>query len=384
MKIIKSGIIGTGFMGAAHLENLRRVPGLQVLAIADKKLENARALAEKFNIPLAYSDWKELIDHPEIEVIHNCTPNNLHFEINKAAILAGKAVISEKPLTNSVAESEELVRLARQKNVLNAVNFSYRNYPITCHARQLVVDGKLGDVFLVHGHYLQDWLIYSSDYNWRVETESGGASRAIADIGSHWCDLVQFITGQKITEVFADLVTIHETRQKPKMEVETFKGKEIIQQEAIEEVAVKTEDAGAVLFHLGNGACGVFNVSQVSAGHKNCFDIEIDGSRMSMVWKQEEPNQLWLGYRDKANEIVVKDPSLLTEESRPFAHYPGGHPEGYPDAFKNLFLNFYAAQREGKSANDAQNFPTFEDGFQENRIIEAVLKSHQEKRWVKV
>ena len=384
MKTIQVGIIGTGFMGAAHLENLRRVQGVKVLAIADDNLENAQALADKFDVPFVFTNWRELIENPEVEAVHNCTPNHLHFEINKAAILVGKAIIGEKPLTNSVAESAELVQLAQEKNVLNAVNFNYRNYPITRHARRLVVDGKLGDVFLVHGHYLQDWLIYPSDYNWRVETESGGASRAIADIGSHWCDLVQFITGQRITEVFADLVTIHETRQKPKTEVETFKGKGIIQQEAVEEVAVKTEDAGAVLFHLEKGARGVFNVSQVSAGHKNCFDIEIDGNRMSMVWKQEEPNQLWLGYRDKANEIVVKDPALLSEESCLFAHYPSGHPEGYPDTFKNLFLNFYAALHDDKSANDAQNFPTFEAGLQENRIVEAILKSHQEKRWVTV
>lgn len=384
MENINVGIIGAGFMGLAHLENLGRVPGVQVWAIADNDFEKVRALAEKFNIPHVYNNWRELMKNPEIKAIHNCSPNHLHFEINKAAILMGKAIISEKPLTNSVAESSELVQLAGDKNVLNAVNFNYRNYPMIRHARQLVADGKLGDIFLVHGHYLQDWLIYASDYNWRVETGSGGASRAIADIGSHWCDLVQFITGQKIIEVFADLVTIHNIRQKPSSEVETFKGKEQVTIVATENVAVKTEDAGAVLFHMENGSSGVFNVSQVSAGHKNCFDIEIDGSRMSLAWKQEEPNQLWLGYRNRANELVVKDPSLLAESSKPFAHYPGGHPEGYPDAFKNLFLNFYCAVRNGKAACDPQDFPTFEAGLQENRIVEAILKSDMEKRWINV
>jgi len=383
MKTIKVGIIGAGFMGTAHLENLRRIPGVEVKAIADIKPESARTLADKFDISQVYDDWRELVSNSEIDVIHNCTPNYLHFEINKAAILAGKAVISEKPLTNSVVESEELVRLAREKKVLNAVNFNYRNYPLVRHARQLIVSGKLGEIFLAHGHYLQDWLMYPEDYNWRIEPETGGDSRAIADIGSHWCDLVQFITGQKIVEVFADLVTVHKSRKKPQAEVATFKGKEIISDSA-QKVTVKTEDAGAVLFHLEKGGHGVFTVSQVSAGYKNGFDIAVDGSRMSLAWKQEEPNQLWLGYRDQANHVLVKDPALIEADSRSFAHYPGGHPEGYPDTFKNLFLNFYAVVRAGKSATSGEAFPTFEAGLQENRIVEAVLKSHQEKRWIKV
>ena len=383
MKTIKVGIIGAGFMGTAHLENLRRIPGIEVKAIADIKPENAKILADKFGISQVYENWRELVNNPEIDVLHNCTPNYLHFEINKAAILAGKAIISEKPLTNSVAESEELVKLAREKKILTAVNFNYRNYPIIQHARQLIVSGKLGEIFLAHGHYLQDWLIYPEDYNWRVELETGGNSRAIADIGSHWCDLVQFITGQRIIEVFADLVIIHKSRRKPQSDVATFKDKEVTP-DSTKCITVKTEDAGAVLFHLEKGGHGVFNVSQVSAGYKNGFDIAIDGSQMSLAWKQEEPNQLWLGYRDKANQILVKDPALLEADSRSFAHYPGGHPEGYPDTFKNLFLNFYAALRTGKLAIHEQNFPTFEAGLQENRIVEAVLKSHQEKRWIKV
>jgi len=383
MNTVKVGIIGAGFMGTAHLENLRRIPGVEVKAIADIKPESAKILADKFDISQVYDDWRELVNNSEIDVIHNCTPNYLHFEINKAAILAGKAVISEKPLTNSVAESEELVRLAREKKVLNAVNFNYRNYPLIRHARQLIVSGKLGEIFLAHGHYLQDWLMYPEDYNWRIEPETGGDSRAIADIGSHWCDLVQFITGQKIVEVFADLVTVHKSRKKPQAEVATFKGKEIISDSA-QKVTVKTEDAGAVLFHLEKGGHGVFTVSQVSAGYKNGFDIAVDGSQMSLAWKQEEPNQIWLGYRDQANQVLVKDPALIEADSRSFAHYPGGHPEGYPDTFKNLFLNFYAAVRAGKSAPQGEAFPTFEAGLQENRIVEAVLKSHQEKRWIKV
>jgi predicted dehydrogenase len=380
MNNVKVGIIGAGFMGAAHLENLRRIPGVEITAIADINMSAAQKLAEKFSIAHVYETWQELIADPEIHSVHNCTPNTLHYEINKAAILAGKAILSEKPLTNTAAQSEELVRLAEEKNVLNAVNFSYRNYPLPRYARQLVSNGNLGKIFLVHGHYLQDWLIYPEDYNWRVDVKHGGASRAVADIGSHWCDLVQFITGQKITAVFADLETVHKTRFKPDAEVETFKGKEQSQLKGLREVPVETEDVGMVLFRLESGAKGVFTVSQVSAGHKNCFKIEIDGSRMSLQWDQEEPNQLKMGFRNKANEILVKDSSLLEGESTDFIHYPGGHPEGYPDAFKNLFLNFYATLIKKTPVN----FPTFADGLLENRIVEAILKSSSQKMWVNV
>ncbi|HAE87819.1 TPA: dehydrogenase [Candidatus Marinimicrobia bacterium] len=380
--MIHVGIIGAGFMGSSHLENLRRVPGIKVLALADSNKASAQKLADMFNIPRVYSDWKELLHNPDIQAVHNCTPNYLHFEINKAAILAGKAIISEKPLTNSVAEAEELVCLAEEKNVLNAVNFSYRNYPMPQQIKELIDEKKVGDIYLVHGHYLQDWLLYPNDYNWRVEPEWGGESRAVADIGSHGFDLIQFLTGQNMTAVFADLQTIHKTRLKPQEEVETFKGKETGKSSDVKEIAVKTEDAGIILFKLEKGGMGVFTVSQVSAGHKNCFDLEINGSRMSVSWNQENPNQLWLGYRDKANEVLVKDPALLTKESAAYSHYPGGHPEGYPDAFKNLFLNFYSAYRNKKPADTEQNFSTFKDGLQENRIVDAILQSHREKTWI--
>lgn len=382
MKLTYAGIIGCGFMGTSHLENLRRISNVSIGAVSDISESKAAILAKEYHIPRVYADWCEMIDDPNIEVIHNCTPNHLHYEINKAAILAGKAILSEKPLTNGSRESAELVELAKKQGVLTAVNFNYRNYPLIRHARQLIRSGDLGEIYLVHGHYLQDWLLYQSDYNWRVDAKVGGASRAIADIGSHWCDLIQFLIGGKITKVFADLHTVHQKRLKPHSEVDTFKGKESAEVAKGAVVTVKTEDAGTVIFQTDQGIRGVFNVSQVSAGHKNCFDFEINGSRMSIAWHQEEPNRLWLGYRDKSNEELVKDPALLSPESRAFAHYPGGHPEGYPDAFKNLFIHFYQALRDGKSINEEVDFATFEDGYQENRIVDAVLQSHREKRWI--
>ena len=384
MNKIKAGVIGTGFIGPAHIEALRRVPGVQVAAVASSEKKKADKIADDFFIPQSYETWEELINDKDVEVVHNCTPNNLHFEINKAAILAGKHVVSEKPLTITSKESEELIKLAREKKIVNAINFNYRFYPLIQHAKRLFEKNEMGEVYLIHGHYLQDWLYYATDYNWRLESETSGKSRAVADIGSHWCDLVQFITGLKIKKVFANLLTIHTKRKRPKQSVETFKTKEESFSD-YEEINIDTEDAGSVMLQFENGSIGVFTVSQVSAGRKNHFWFEIDASKKAIAWNQEEPNQLWLGYREKGNEIIIKDPSLLDSEAKKYAHYPGGHPEGYPDGFKNLFINVYEFIREGKDPlKDKRDFPTFEDGHWENKIIEAVLKSNIEQKWVDV
>ena len=384
MKKIKVGVIGTGFIGPAHIEALRRVGGIEINAIASNEKEKADKIAEDFNIAKSYSSWEELINDKEIEVVHNCTPNNLHFEINKASIIAGKHIISEKPLTISSSESEELLKLVKEKKVINAINFNYRFYPLIQHAKRLFEKNEMGNVYLVHGNYLQDWLFYRTDYNWRLESNISGKSRAMADIGSHWCDLIQFITGLKIKKVFANLSTIHQKRKRPKGSVETFKSKEESFNET-EEIVIDTEDAGSVLLQFDNGAQGVFMVSQVSAGRKNHLWFEIDASKKSIAWNQEEPNKMWIGYREKNNEILIKDPSLLDDEAKRYAHYPGGHPEGYPDGPKNLFINVYDFIRSAKDPiNDEKDFPTFEDGHWENKIVEAVLESNKKQKWVDV
>lgn len=385
MNTIKAAVLGTGMMGPAHIEALRRCEGIDVVAVGSRSLQRAQNLADRYGISKAYDDWRKLLADDEIEVVHNCTPNNLHFEINKAAMQAGKHVVSEKPLTLTSKESAELVELAGKQGVVNAIDFNYRFYPLTQHARAMFHSGELGDAYLIHGHYIQDWMFYDSDYNWRLETDISGESRAVADIGSHWCDLVQFITGLKIQRVFADLVTVHPTRRKPKQAVETFKGKENSASQDFDDIPIKTEDAGSVLLRFENGTRGVFTVSQVSAGRKNRFWFEIDGSKKAIAWDQEEPNQLWVGYRDKPNEIIMKDPSLLAGGACKYAHYPGGHPEGYPDGPKNLFMNVYDFIRQKKDPTQTQpNFPTFYDGHVEIKIVEAILKSHRENQWVDV
>jgi predicted dehydrogenase len=384
MKKIKAAIIGSGFMGGTHLETLQRIGGVDVVMLSSDDMKNGKALADKFSVRDFATDWKKAITNPDVDVIHNCTPNHLHFEINKAAIKNNKHIISEKPLTINSKQSAELLQLLKKHNVVNVINFNYRFYPIIQHAKSMIEKGDVGDIYLVHGNYLQDWLFYKTDFNWRLESELGGESRAIADIGSHWCDMIQFLTGLKIQKVFADLVTIHKTRIKPDKAVETFKGKEK-KSSAGKEVPIKTEDAGFVLFQFENGVKGVFTVSQVSAGRKNHFKLEVDGSNKSFAWDQENPNELWIGYRDKPNEVLIKDPSLLSEEARKFASYPGGHPEGYPDGPKNLFNSVYSFIREGKNPKkDKTDFPTFEDGHIENKIVDAILKSNKTKKWVNV
>lgn len=385
MKTIKAGVIGTGFIGPAHIEAIRRIGNADVIAICSIDEASAKLIGDKFSIPKIYSEWQQIISDPEIEVIHNCTPNNLHYEINKAAILNGKHIVSEKPLTINVRESEELCMLAEEKKIVNAVNFNYRFYPLIQHARLMVEKGDVGEIFLIHGNYLQDWLFYEKDYNWRLESNVSGTSRAIADIGSHWCDIVQFVAGSRIKKVFADLVTIHKTRKKPTKAVQTFKTKEQEDIGDFENLQIDTEDAGSVLLNFENGARGVFIVSQVSAGRKNHFSFEIDGSKKAISWNQEEPNKLWIGSRDTANELIIKDPSLLYDEARQYAHYPGGHPEGYPDGPKNLFMKVYDFIRAGKDPiKDKIEFPTFKDGYIENKIVDAILLSNKDQKWIEI
>jgi predicted dehydrogenase len=385
MRTIKAAVIGAGFIGPAHIEALRRIDGVEVVAVASNNVKQAEQIAEKYALTHAYHSWEECVRDDSIEVIHNCTPNNLHFEINKAVMQRGKHIVSEKPLTLTSDESEDLVKLARETGVVNAINFNYRFYPLIQHARSMVHKGDLGAIYLVHGQYLQDWLYYDTDYNWRLESRISGVSRAVADIGSHWCDLVQFVTGSKIQRVCANLFTVHEKRKKPKAHVATFRGKEIDAPAEFEELSIDTEDGGSILVQFDSGAHGVFTVSQVSAGRKNYEWFEVDGSKKAIHWNQEEPNSLWIGYRDKPNEVIIKDPALMDEPARKYAHYPGGHPEGYPDCLKNLFMNVYDFIRRGKDpAGDEKEFPTFEDGHTEIKIVEAILRSNKEQKWIDI
>lgn len=380
MKNIKAGIIGTGFIGPAHVEAVRRLGFVEMNALCEANEPLAKAKAEQLGIPKAYGSIKDFLNDSEIEVVHNCTPNHLHFEISKKIIAAGKHVISEKPLAMDTKQSKELVKLAARAGVINAIDFNYRYYPLVQEARQMVATGKLGQVYHANGSYTQDWLYLATDWNWRLVPGLSGKSRAIADIGSHWCDAIQFISGLQIKRVLADLRTIHPTRMKPKKEVETYSGK-LLTAADYEPVKINTEDYANVVFEFSNGASGSFSVSQCFAGRKNRLYYELAGSKCALAWDQERPNEMWIGYREKANELLLKDPSLLSPVARAYAHYPGGHPEAYPDGLKNFVLRVYS-YIAGKSK--AIDFSTFQDGHNELAICEAVLASHAAKKWTTV
>ncbi|MEO2077401.1 MAG: Gfo/Idh/MocA family oxidoreductase [Bacillus sp. (in: firmicutes)] len=384
MKKIKVGIIGTGFIGPTHVEAVRRLGFVEVVGLAESSIEKAREKAAELGIPKAYNDYRELLQDPEIEVVHNCTPNHFHYSINKEAILAGKHILSEKPLAITSQESAELLELAKKHKVIHGVNFNYRQLPSVQNLEKKVAKGDFGHINLVHGSYLQDWLLFETDYNWRLSPEVGGRTRAVADIGSHWCDTVQYVTGKRIVEVFSDMATILPVRKKTKLKHETF-GAHSEDEIIYEDVEIKTEDYASVLVRFHDGTKGVFTVSQVSAGRKNRLSFEIDGSKSSAFWNQEEPEKLWIGHRNKPNEILLADPTLFTLEARSSIHLPGGHNEGWPDGLKNMMFNFYSFIRDGKDIKmDKPNFATFEDGHLSMCITEAILESHEQEKWVKV
>jgi predicted dehydrogenase len=380
MKSIKAGIIGTGFIGPAHVEAARRSGFVEMVAVCEANDDLASAKAKALGIPKAYGRVKDLLADKEIEVVHNCTPNHIHFKISKQIMAAGKHVISEKPLAMTTRESKELVKLAAKSGVVNAIDFNYRYYPLVQEAKDMVESGKLGDVFHATGSYTQDWLYLATDWNWRLVPRFSGKSRAVADIGSHWCDAIQFITGLKITKVCADFQTIHKKRMKPRQEVETYSGK-MLKPSDYEAVPINTEDYASVLFEFSNGAHGSFSVSQCFAGRKNRLFYELSGSKCSVVWDQERPNEMWVGHREKPNELLVKDPSLLSARARAYAHYPGGHPEAYPDGLKNFLLRVYSYIG---GAEKKANFSTFQDGHDELAICEAILASSTSKKWERV
>jgi predicted dehydrogenase len=381
--MIRVGIIGSGFIGPAHIEAIRRLGFVEVVALAENSLDMAQQKARQLNIPHAYGSIAELLNHPDIDAIHNCTPNHLHAAINKQIIQAGKHVFSEKPLCMTSEEARELVALAEEKGVAHGVSFVYRQFGMVQQTASMIKRQEIGRIFAVHGGYLQDWMLRDTDYNWRVEPEYGGISRAVADIGSHWCDTVQFISGRKIVEVFADCAIVHPIRKSNRTGSATFSSSDAPPE--YDDKPVKTEDYATVLLRFDDGSRGSFTVSQVSAGRKNRLTFEVNGSERSLVWDQETPQQLWIGHRDKPNQLLSDDPGLLTPEAAAAVHFPGGHIEGWPDAFKNMMANFYAYLRDGKRPGvDPCNFATFYDGANIMFIIDAIVQSHQQQTWVKV
>jgi len=380
MKEWKTAVFGTGFMGRVHLEAIRRLGNVQVVALASLEEDVARRMAAQFSVGRVEADYRKVLEDPSIDAVHICTPNAQHFPMAHDALQAGKHVVCEKPLATSVADAQTLVSAAAKAGRRDCLNHNLRSYPVVQQIRRLCEAGDLGEILVVQGTYSQDWLLYDTDWNWRVDAAEGGASRCMADIGSHWFDMAEHLTGQRVSSLCADLQTFHKTRKRPKGAVETFAGK-LLQPDEYEEVPITTEDYGGVIFRMGGRARGAVTTSQVSAGRKNRLSIEIYGTKSGAAWDQERPNELWLGNRNSNNQLLLKDPSLLLKGAQSYADLPGGHAEGYGDTFKQVFRRFYASL--DNSDEDVQ-YPRFRDGLRQLTILQAALDSHKSRAWVDV
>jgi len=379
MSKLKVAVIGTGFMGKTHVENLRRLGFVEVAAVAGASKEKAHQFAKAYHIPKATDNYKDILADPEIVGVHICTPNALHAPVAKAALNAGKHVLCEKPLALSSKEAKEMLDLAEKKKLLHATNHNLRYYPAVQQARAMIARGDLGEILVVQGTYSQDWLLYDTDFNWRILKKHNGPLRVMGDIGSHWMDMIQHVTGLSITALCADLKIIHKTRKQPKVAIETFAGK-TLQPSDYDEVKIDTEDFGMAMLHLGDTCRGAFTVSQVSAGCKNRFEWMVCGTKGSVAWNQERPDELWIGRRNEPNQIIIKDGSLFYPEAAAYADYPGGHSEGYDDSHKQLFKRFWSRVLDPSLPIQ---YPTFADGLRGMQLLEAVLESHKKRTWVK-
>ena len=372
---IGMGLVGAGFVGPHHIDAVRRLGFVDVIAIAASSESSARAKAEALGVPKAYGSYEALIADSDVHVVHNATPNYLHYQVNAAAIARGKHIVSDKPLAMTSREARALLEQAREAGVVHAVTFNYRGNPLVQQARHMIARGDIGRPHFVHGFYLQDWLLKDTDYSWRLEPDKGGPSSALGDIGSHWCDLAQHVTGLRIQEVLAELTTVIPLRQKPARAREAFQA--VSREDTLERVEMTLEDLASVIVRFDNGAKGAFSVGQVCAGHKNDLQLEVCGATGSIAWRQEHQNELQIGRRDESNRILLKDPSLLDEPARRYAQLPGGHQESWADAFCNVMRDIYSVIAAGSRAPSERPpaFATFEDGYRATCIVDAILAS---------
>jgi predicted dehydrogenase len=374
---ITTVVVGAGFIGPVHVEALKRL-GVRVKGVAASSVAESETARKALQLEVGYPDFDSVLADEEVNVVHLAVPNVLHYPMTKQALLAGKHVMCEKPLAMNAEESAELVQLAESTGLVAGVCYNLRFYPLSLEVRQRLSQTEQ-EVYSIVGSYQQDWLLYDTDYNWRVLADQGGALRAVADIGTHWIDLVSFITGQTVTAVLADLYIVHEERKRPKGEVKSFAGGDgPVERETIK---IDTEDCASLLFKFSGGARGQLWVSQVSAGLKNCLRYEIATPDSFYQWNSERPNELSIGHRDRANQLLKKDPSLVSEGVGHFVNYPGGHNEGFPDTFKQCFRDFYDVILGSTSREEAQ-FANFQAGHHEVVLCEAILQSHREERWI--
>ncbi|MBK5262427.1 MAG: Gfo/Idh/MocA family oxidoreductase [Peptostreptococcaceae bacterium] len=379
--MIRVGLIGAGYIGNVHLEQLVRLGGVKVASIVDNNINLAKKSALKYGIEKYSSDWKDIVDDPTIDVIHNCTPNKFHFEINKKALLNGKHILSEKPLAITLEEAKELWELSVKTNRVTGVDFCYRYYPVVQETAARIRHGEMGKVRLIHGTWFQDWLSTEDDYSWRLEKKENGISNVMADLGSHWFDLIQYLTGLKVVEVMGDFATLIPFRKRPKAQVLAFQQ---VKEDDSELFECNLEEYAAVHFRLEGNIPGSFTTSQVCNGRKSETAFELYGTNCSYAWNHKDSNRLWIGHRFKPNEELLENASLMYPEAARYAVLPAGHPLGYQDVVKHLFEDFYLAIEKGVGAEITNDRPTFQTGYEEMRILESVMKSVEHRRWEKV
>jgi len=352
---LRTAIVGAGMIGRVHLDAVRRA-GAPVAGISASTPARAKEAAAALGVDRAFDSAESLVTSDDVDVVHLCTPNDTHAPLAALALRAGKHVVCEKPLATSSADADALAALAAGSGLVAAVPFVYRYHPMAAEARARVSDGRAGEIRLVHGHYLQDWLSEPGDTNWRVDPAAGGPSRAFADIGSHWCDLVERVTGHRITELTAVSQTVERDGGTP-----------------------ATEDVVQVLFRTDRAATGSVTVSQISPGRKNRLWFEVDGSRTSLAFDQENPESLFVGSRGE-NAAVLRDPATLSPEAARLSVVPGGHPMGYLDCFAAFVRDVHSAIR----GTAAAPCPTFDDAARMVRLTEAVLASAADRSWKEV
>lgn len=376
---VGAAVIGGGFVGRLHVEALRRL-GIPVRGLLGSSPERGSTRAAELGLPAGYASLDDLLADPAVDVVHVASPNHLHAEQVAAILDAGRHVVCEKPLATSSSESAALLRQADASGLVHALCFNLRFYPLNLQASATIRQGGIGGVRLITGHYLQDWLLHDTDWNWRLDPHQAGDLRAVADIGSHWLDLVAFLTGAKIQAVMADLATFVPIRYRGAESSETFSRSS---RRASEPVAVRSEDAATILLRFEGGARGALAISQVSAGRKNSLRYQVDGSASSIAWESEQPDQLWIGHRDRPNELMARDPAMLDGEARAATRLPAGHVEGYADTFVALFAAVYGdilgGSRSGRAA-----YPTIADGHEIMMVTDAVAASARTGQWTAV
>ncbi|MGH9029857.1 MAG: Gfo/Idh/MocA family protein [Acidimicrobiales bacterium] len=365
-------VVGGGFAGRVHALAARQA-GARIVGVTASNPESSRAAAAVFGAERSFSNLTALIEHEDVDVVHVCTPNGTHREIVEMALSRGKHVVCEKPLATNAADSLHLSELAKGSGLRAAVAFAYRYHPMARRARTMVHEGALGALHLLHGSYLQDWLLAPTAANWRTLAAVGGPSRAFADIGSHWCDLAEWISGCRITDLTALTSTVYDKRPSP------FTDGSRPSTPSGDFVPVDTEDIACLLFRATGGVVGTLTVSQVSAGRKNRLWLQADGGDSSVAFDQENPEWLWIGTR-QLNELVPRDGSDEAGAAFGASALPPGHGRGFVESFTDLFGEVYRSI----GSHDPVAYPTFDDGLRSTRITEAVLRSASTKDWVSV